>query len=104
MARDPGQRPMASTGWRSPTAWCRTRVLHSPYDSCRYDRRAGVMAAIAEFDCLGREAFLRAAGFGHARAYFLEYDGRLYDSKAIVGYAHGASTGTPLSAKDFSGW
>jgi hypothetical protein len=63
----------------------------------------GVRAAIAEFDRVGRDALLHATGFGRARAYFLEYDGRLYDSKAIVGYAHGVSTGTPLSPADFSG-
>jgi 5-methylcytosine-specific restriction enzyme A len=61
------------------------------------------MAAIAEFDRLGQVAFLCAAGFGHARAYFLERDGRLYDSKAIAGYAHGVSTGAPLRSGDFTG-
>jgi 5-methylcytosine-specific restriction enzyme A len=62
-----------------------------------------VLAAVAEFDRLGREAFLKATGFGPARAYFLRHDGKLYDSKAIVGYAHGVSTGVPLGPKDFSG-
>jgi len=65
--------------------------------------RAGVLAAIAEYDRLGRHAFLRQTGFGPANAYFLQHDGRLYDSKAIVGYAHGVSTGTPLGPRDFSG-
>ena len=50
--------------------------------------RAGVLAAVEEFDRLGRDAFLRLTGFGRARAYYLEHDGRLYDSKAIAGYAH----------------
>jgi 5-methylcytosine-specific restriction enzyme A len=63
----------------------------------------GVHAAIAEFDRLGRGAFLRSTGFGRARAYYLEHDGRLYDSKAIAGYAHGVSAGTPLGPGDFSG-
>jgi 5-methylcytosine-specific restriction enzyme A len=63
----------------------------------------GVRAAVAEFDRLGRDAFLRSTGFGRARAYYLEHDGRLYDSKAIVGYAHGISAGTPLGPGDFSG-
>jgi hypothetical protein len=61
-----------------------------------------VRAAIAEFDRLGRDAFLRSTGFGHAQDYYLEHEGRLYDSKAIVGYAHGASTGTRLGPADFS--
>ena len=63
----------------------------------------GVLAAIDEFDRRGREAFLRSAGFRRAHAYFLEHASRLYDSKAIVGYAHGVSTGTPLGPDDFSG-
>ena len=66
--------------------------------------RAGVRAAIEQFDRLGREEFLETAGgFSHAKAYFLEYDGRLYDSKAIAGYAHGIATGVPLGPGDFSG-
>ena len=48
-----------------------------------------VLAAIGEYDRLGRDAFLQEHGFGEARTYFLEYDGKLYDSKAILGYAHG---------------
>jgi len=64
---------------------------------------AGVRAAIQEFDRLGRDAFLRSTGFRRAQEYFLEYDGRLYDSKAIAGYAYGISTGTPLGPRDFSG-
>ena len=65
--------------------------------------RTGVLAAVAEFDRLGREAFLKSTGFGPARAYFLEHDGKLYDSKAIIGYAHGVNTGVPLGPGDFSG-
>jgi len=61
------------------------------------------MAAVEEFDRLGREAFLKSTGFGSAQVYFLEHDGRLYDSKAIIGYAHGVSTGIPLGPGDFSG-
>ena len=65
--------------------------------------RTGVLEAVAEFDRVGRDAFLKSAGFGRARAYYLEHDGRLYDSKAITGYAHGVSTGTRLGPGDFSG-
>ncbi|WIM96449.1 HNH endonuclease [Actinoplanes oblitus] len=64
---------------------------------------SSVLAAIAEFDRLGREKFLRTTRFGPSRLYFLEHEGRLYDSKAIAGYAHGLSTGTPLAAAGFSG-
>jgi|WetSurMetagenome_2_1015567.scaffolds.fasta_scaffold69466_2 5-methylcytosine-specific restriction enzyme A len=48
-----------------------------------------VKAAIAEFDRLGRERFLKAHRFREARTYFLEVGGKLYDSKAIAGVAHG---------------
>ncbi|HEY2048588.1 MAG TPA: HNH endonuclease [Caulobacteraceae bacterium] len=48
-----------------------------------------VKAATAEFDRLGREAFLKAHRFEQARTYFLELDGKHYDSKAIAGVAHG---------------
>jgi 5-methylcytosine-specific restriction protein A len=65
--------------------------------------RVGVLAAVEEFDRLGREAFLKSTGFGPARAYFLEHDGKLYDSKAIMGYAHGVCTGVPWGPGDFSG-
>jgi 5-methylcytosine-specific restriction protein A len=42
-------------------------------------------------------------GFGQAKAYFLQYDTKLYDSKAIIGYAHGVSMGARLGPGDFSG-
>lgn len=47
-----------------------------------------VRKALAEFDKLGRDAFLDKYGFGRARDYFVIEDGRRYDSKAIVGAAH----------------
>jgi 5-methylcytosine-specific restriction enzyme A len=65
--------------------------------------RTGVLAAVEEFDMIGREAFLKPSGFGPAREYFLEHDGKLYDSKAVIGYAYRVSTGIPLGPGDFSG-
>lgn len=64
-----------------------------------------VSAAIAEFDQLGRIAFLAKYGFGPSRTYFLLHDGVAYDSKAICGAAHGYLTGSPgpLGPSDFSG-
>src|SRR5262249_35865887 len=50
--------------------------------------RSAVERTLSEFDQLGRDAFLERYGFGRARAYFLERDGRHYDSKAIAGVAH----------------
>ncbi|MGW0501711.1 HNH endonuclease [Micromonospora sp. NPDC003241] len=65
--------------------------------------RAGVLAAVQQFDDLGRDDFLKSTGFRRSRAYYLDYQGNLYDSKAIIGYAHGASTGTAWGPQDFSG-
>jgi len=67
--------------------------------------RPAVLLAIEEFDQLSRDAFLQKYGFGRSRAYFLFHDGKLYDSKAIVGVAHGYSGGDrlPLVAKKFNG-
>jgi hypothetical protein len=67
--------------------------------------RAAVLRACAEFDKLGRTAFLKKHGFRPARQYFLLLDGRPYDSKAIAGLAwgierHGASALAPTA---FSG-
>jgi 5-methylcytosine-specific restriction protein A len=68
-------------------------------------RRDAVERAIAEYDELGRQAFLDKYGFGEAQNYFLTVSGREYDSKAIVGAAHGFEHPTlgPLAAADFSG-
>jgi 5-methylcytosine-specific restriction protein A len=66
--------------------------------------REAVLAAIAEYDELGRDAFLDKYGFHPARSYVLVHDGKSYDSKAIVGVAHGYLPGRkPLAAGRFSG-
>jgi hypothetical protein len=67
------------------------------------DPRA-VEAALSELDHLGREAFLDRYGFGRARKYSLVWNGRRYDSKAIVGAAHGYEFPLlgPLAASGFS--
>jgi hypothetical protein len=57
-----------------------------------------VRQAMAEYDAAGREPFLRRHGFGPARSYELVCNGRRYDSKAIIGVAHGYATGRVLSA------
>ena len=64
-----------------------------------------VIVAIAEFDDVGRDAFLKKYGFSKARSYFIRSDGRRYDSKAIVGAARGYQHPQvgPLSAQEFSG-
>jgi 5-methylcytosine-specific restriction enzyme A len=66
--------------------------------------RTHVLAAIAEYDRLGQIEFLRRYGFDRARSYLLIHEGKPYDSKAIVGAAHGFLPGTqPLAAGQFSG-
>jgi hypothetical protein len=65
-----------------------------------------IRAAMAEYDNIGQEAFLNKYGFGRARRYYLQgAEGKAYDSKAIVGAAHGYQfpDGGPLRSSDFSG-
>jgi hypothetical protein len=65
----------------------------------------GVRWAVAEFDRLGQQAFLGRYGFGSAREYFLVIAEMDYDSKAIVGAAHGYDRPDlgPLGNEEFSG-
>lgn len=67
--------------------------------------REAVLKAIGEFDRLGQVRFLRKYGFRPAREYFLEFQSRSYDSKAIVGAAFGYQFPArgPLKADEFSG-
>ncbi|GIH09398.1 hypothetical protein Rhe02_74650 [Rhizocola hellebori] len=65
--------------------------------------RPAVEAAIEEFDRLGRDAFLATHNFGKAKRYFLIIGDRRYDSKAIMGYAHGVFPGPQLAASDLVG-
>ena len=67
--------------------------------------RAAILQAVAEFDREGQKAFLSKYGFGPAHRYFLAYGDKLYDSKAIVGVAHGYQFPEqgPLQAGEFSG-
>ena len=63
-----------------------------------------VHATLAEFDAIGREAFLSTYDFGPAKGLYLVRDGKRYDSKAIVGAAIGRLPGrTPLRASEFTG-
>lgn len=65
--------------------------------------RSAVLKAIAEFDALGRSAFLKKYGYGKALTFLLIHNGRQYDSKAIVGAAYQHQFGKPLRNTDFSG-
>jgi 5-methylcytosine-specific restriction protein A len=61
-----------------------------------------VLQAIAEFDGMGADAFRAKYGFGPELTYFVDHEGKLYDSKPIVAAAHGYQFGNPL-ANNFSG-
>ncbi|MET8115553.1 hypothetical protein [Streptomyces prasinus] len=66
--------------------------------------RSAILQAVAEYDRIGRDTFLERYGFGPSRSYLLEIDGKEYDSKAIVGAAHGCLSGRgPLGRDEFSG-
>lgn len=67
--------------------------------------RGSVLRACAEYDRLGQERFLSDHGFGPATRYLLRVEGRLYDSKAIVGVAYGIENPGEgsLTADSFSG-
>jgi hypothetical protein len=65
--------------------------------------RESVLQAMKEYDELGADEFLSRHGYAPARTYRLAEHGRQYDSKAIVGVAHGYATGHNLAPSDFSG-
>ena len=67
--------------------------------------RKAVLQAIEQFDRCGREDFLKRYGFKAASQYMLKHNGRRYDSKAIIGVAHGYDQrgAKPLTSSEFSG-
>jgi hypothetical protein len=65
--------------------------------------REAVLQAMDDYDELGADEFLSRYGFAPATVYRVAEHGRQYDSKAIVGVAHGYATGQFLTASDFSG-
>lgn len=64
-----------------------------------------IKLAIAEFDEITRDVFLKKYGYGHAKEYYLNVDGKHYDSKAIVGVAAQflPTIARPLRNNEFSG-
>lgn len=67
--------------------------------------RRGVDLAIAQFDDLGREAFLAKHEFDPSRHYFVVHEGRRYDSKAIAAAARSIENPDeePRRPKDLNG-
>lgn len=65
--------------------------------------RAQVQEAIAEYDRMGPDAFFAAHGYGPSRRYELEWHGRQYPHKAVLGRAYEIATGQRLRPGDFEG-
>lgn len=66
--------------------------------------RDDVLAAIAEYNRLGQQAFLDKYGMGKATSYLLRQGGNDYDSKAIFAAAHGHHPGLqPLTSDELYG-
>jgi len=64
-----------------------------------------VASALAEFDALGRDAFLKKYGGRKSRDYFLSHNGSSYDSKPIVAAAltRQLQSIKPILCNEFSG-
>lgn len=67
--------------------------------------RDSVFKAIEEFNYLGRDTFLKKYSFRRARKYYLLYQNKTYDSKAIwgVAYKFAHPDSGPLKSEEFSG-
>lgn len=74
-------------------------------NSSRLNDADSVLRACKDFDELGRQGFLKKYKFGKSDTYYLELNGRYYDSKAIVGvaFAYQYPNEGVLSSKDFHG-
>ena len=59
--------------------------------------------AIGDFNELGRIKFLKKYGFSRSSKFYLMYEERLYDSKALVAAAYRHATGRRLSNTAFGG-
>ena len=68
-------------------------------------RREHVLQAIEKCNEYGRDEFLKKYGFQKSISTWLIHNGRSYDSKAIIGVAHGYARPDlgPLTPSDFSG-
>jgi hypothetical protein len=62
-----------------------------------------VLKAMARYDDVGRDEFLKEDNYKPAREYFLVHDHRVYDSKAIAGVAYGIQHDERVTPGQFSG-
>jgi hypothetical protein len=65
--------------------------------------RADVLRAMKEYDRLGPERFFSEHGFAPTTTYELDWEGRRYPPKAILGTAYEFATGERLASTDFEG-
>jgi len=65
--------------------------------------REHVLSAIEEYDQLGDEVFLRRYGFSRTNANLFWYDGRSYESQAVLGVAMKHATGKAERPPAFNG-
>jgi MoxR-like ATPase len=79
--------------------------VSTPRPARQLTSRDAVLAAIAEYDRIGRDEFLAKYGFRPARDVVLVHENRRYDSKAILGAAYGYQYPEqgPLRASAFNG-
>ena len=66
-------------------------------------RSEHVLSAMGECDAQGDEEFLSSHGFERTKSYVLWHKGRGYDSRAVLGVAHGFATGSIVSPEEFAG-
>ncbi len=99
------RRPAAEDPARLTARHCLSAASPTVHDMALADITGSeITKALAECDRLGRESFLHIHGFKRARRYLLSHNGRLYDSKAIVGAAHGYLLNqSPLEPEALSG-
>lgn len=65
--------------------------------------RSSVEWAMAEFDHVGRDAFLQRYGYGETKEYFFVTEKGRYDSKAIFGAAYQRQHGVAVAHDEISG-
>jgi len=65
--------------------------------------RSHVLRAIKEYDRLGPVRFFSEHGFAPTTTYELDWEGRRYPPKAILGTAYEFATGKRLGSSDFEG-
>lgn len=67
--------------------------------------RSSILSSIKEYDKVGKDNFLNKYGYKDSRKYYLSYNGKEYDSKAIVGVAfqYEYPTEPYLQSTEFSG-